>query len=141
MPLPAAVSSQVHALMGGVVEHRGTDAYDLSDDTKLLQRLYALNVVRLEGQEPDVTLWTVRMTVHAYASVALAKSYSHWPRACRCICPVAHSHTRPCMRRVGADAYTAVDVSVYGHVYMEPYMPYMQPWVHGLWNQRRATHS
>jgi hypothetical protein len=57
---PAAVSSCVHALLGGVVDHRGTDAWDLADDTKLLQRLYALNVMRLEGHEPDVVLWTVR---------------------------------------------------------------------------------
>jgi hypothetical protein len=56
----AAVSSCVHGLLGGVVDHRGTDAWDLADDTKLLQRLYALNVLRLEGHEPDVQLWTVR---------------------------------------------------------------------------------
>jgi hypothetical protein len=53
------VSRQVHELLGGVVEHRGTDAYDLSDDIKLLQRLYALNILRLEGQEPDTAFWTV----------------------------------------------------------------------------------
>jgi hypothetical protein len=57
---PAAVSSCVHALLGGVVDHRGTDAWDLADDTKLLQRLYALNVLRLEGHSPNVELWTVR---------------------------------------------------------------------------------
>jgi hypothetical protein len=57
----AAVSSCVHDLLGGVVVHRGTDAWDLADDTKLLQRLYALNVLRLEGHEPDVALWTVRL--------------------------------------------------------------------------------
>lgn len=57
---PAAVSSCVHELLGGVVEHRGTDAQDLADDTKLLQRLYALNIMRLEGHTPDVALWTVR---------------------------------------------------------------------------------
>jgi hypothetical protein len=57
---PAAVSSCVHGLLGGVVDHRGTDAWDLADDTNLLQRLYALNVLRLEGHEPDAQLWTVR---------------------------------------------------------------------------------
>jgi hypothetical protein len=57
------VSGQVHELLGGVVEHSGTDAHDLSDDTKLLQRLYALNILRLEGQEPDTALWTVRQHV------------------------------------------------------------------------------
>jgi hypothetical protein len=31
----------------------GTDAWDLADDTKLLQRLYALNVLRLEGHSPN----------------------------------------------------------------------------------------
>jgi hypothetical protein len=55
----AAVSSQVHALLGGVVEHRGIDHTDLPDDTKLLQRLYSLNVMRLEGLEPQLELWTV----------------------------------------------------------------------------------
>ena len=60
---PAAVSSCVHALLGGVVDHRGTDAWDLADDTKLLQRLYALNVLRLEGHDPDAELWTVRRTI------------------------------------------------------------------------------
>jgi len=54
------VSSKVHELVGGVVEHRGADDQDLSDDTKLLQRLYGLNIMRLEGLEPDVQLWTVR---------------------------------------------------------------------------------
>jgi small ubiquitin-related modifier len=49
----------VHALLGGVVEHRGIDHTDLPDDTKLLQRLYSLNVMRLEGHQPDVQLWTV----------------------------------------------------------------------------------
>jgi len=58
-PLPNAVSSKVHELVGGVVEHRGTDDQDLSDNTKLLQRLYGLNIMRLEGLEPDVQLWTV----------------------------------------------------------------------------------
>jgi len=54
------VSSKVHELVGGVVEHRGTDDQDLSDDTKLLQRLYGLNIMRLEGLELDVQLWMVR---------------------------------------------------------------------------------
>ena len=58
----AAVSSCVHALLGGGVDHRGTDAWDLADDAKLLQRLYALNVLRLEGHDPDVALWTVRQS-------------------------------------------------------------------------------
>jgi hypothetical protein len=58
----------VHALLGGVVDHRGTDAWDLADDTKLLQRLYALNVLRLEGHEPDVQLWTVSRTGSTAAS-------------------------------------------------------------------------
>jgi hypothetical protein len=56
----AAVCTQVHALLGGVVHHRGIDHTDLPDDTKLLQRLYSLNVMRLEGREPDVQLWMVR---------------------------------------------------------------------------------
>ena len=59
---PAAlptVSSCVHDLLGGVVEHRGIDSTDLDDATKLLQRLYALNILLLEGHNPDVALWTV----------------------------------------------------------------------------------
>ena len=62
--------------MGGVVEHRSTDAHDLSDGTKLLQRLYALNVLRLEGQEPDTTLWTVRVYMNAALSTAGMVLYS-----------------------------------------------------------------
>ena len=71
----AAVSSKVHELVGGVVEHRGVDETDLPDDTKLLQRLYSLNIMRLEGLEPDVNLWTVRVRV-VQQSVAL-----HQPQA------------------------------------------------------------
>jgi len=41
------------------VEHRGVDDTDLSDEQKLLQRLYGLNIMRLEGLDPDVNLWTV----------------------------------------------------------------------------------
>lgn len=55
----AAVSGQVHQLVGGVVEHRGIDDTDLSDEQKLLQRLYGLNIMRMEGLDPDVNLWTV----------------------------------------------------------------------------------
>lgn len=55
----AAVSSKVYDLLGGVVEHCGNDDIDLPDETKLLQRLSSLNVMRLEGAEPDVQLWTV----------------------------------------------------------------------------------
>jgi hypothetical protein len=53
------VSSKVYDLLGGVVEHCGNDDIDLPDETKLLQRLSSLNVMRLEGAEPDVQLWTV----------------------------------------------------------------------------------
>lgn len=35
----AQVSTLVHALVGGAVEHIGTDDEDLSDSTKLVQRL------------------------------------------------------------------------------------------------------
>lgn len=55
------MSSQVYEQLGGVVEHRGSDAWELPDDTKLLQRLYALNILRLEGHQPDAALWTVSM--------------------------------------------------------------------------------
>lgn len=58
MPRPA-VSTAVHDTLGGVVEHRGTDATDLSEQAKLLQRLYALNVVQFEGHYPNLSLWKV----------------------------------------------------------------------------------
>ena len=45
------------------MEHRGVDETDLPDSTKLLQRLYSLNIMRLEGLEPDVNLWTVLVRV------------------------------------------------------------------------------
>jgi hypothetical protein len=54
-----AVSTVVHDQLGGVVAHRGIDSTDLNDESKLLQRLYALNILRLEGTEPQVALWTV----------------------------------------------------------------------------------
>jgi hypothetical protein len=41
------------------VEHRSTDEDDLSDSQKLLQRVYSMNILRLEGKEPDLQLWTV----------------------------------------------------------------------------------
>lgn len=62
-PIPAApaVSTLVHAQLGGVVEHRGFDSTDLSDGQKLLQRLYALNIMKLEGRlrDTDLELWQV----------------------------------------------------------------------------------
>lgn len=60
-----AVSTAVHDMLGGVVEHRGTDSTDLPDESKLLQRLYALNVMRLEGQSPDVQLWRVNTSLNS----------------------------------------------------------------------------
>lgn len=55
----AAVANQVHELIGGPVEHCGNDDRDLHDDTKVLQRLYSMNVMRLHGLEPVVELWQV----------------------------------------------------------------------------------
>lgn len=52
----SAVSQQVHELLGGVVEH--CQMVEPERD-KLLQRLYALNIMLLEGMVPDVNLWTV----------------------------------------------------------------------------------
>jgi hypothetical protein len=72
----------VHELLGGVVEHRSTDAHDLSDDTKLLQRLYALNILRLEGQEPDTALWTVRVYMNMHCPL-LAWCCTVWYCAAR----------------------------------------------------------
>jgi hypothetical protein len=69
----------VHALLGGVVEHRGIDHTDLPDDTKLLQRLYSLNVMRLEGCEPDAALWMVSAAVclgQMDMALCLGKSYT-----------------------------------------------------------------
>lgn len=53
------VSGLVHELVGGVVEHRSTDSTDLPADVQLLQCLYSINILRLEGLEPDINLWTV----------------------------------------------------------------------------------
>jgi hypothetical protein len=75
---PAAVSSCVHGLLGGVVEHRGTDAWDLADDSKLLQRLYALNILRLEGHDPDVELWMVRQQHHIASYQQQPAAVSKW---------------------------------------------------------------
>jgi hypothetical protein len=66
---PAAVSTVVHDQLGGVVAHRGIDSTDLSDEVKLLQRLYALNILRLEGTAPDVALWTVSLLRDAGTAV------------------------------------------------------------------------
>lgn len=56
-----AVSTQVHDLVGGVVEHLSTDEDDLSESQKLLQRVYSMSIMRLEGHEPDLELWTVSL--------------------------------------------------------------------------------
>jgi hypothetical protein len=65
-----AVSTAVHDQLGGVVEHRGIDSTDLPDESKLLQRLYSLNVMRLEGHEPDTEVWTVRPALQTAAVAA-----------------------------------------------------------------------
>lgn len=51
-----AVSQQVHELLGGVVEH--CQMVEPERD-KLLQLVYALNIMLLEGMVPNVNLWTV----------------------------------------------------------------------------------
>lgn len=57
------MSYQVHELLGGVVEYCEDDESDTSPGDKLLQRLYALNIMLLEGLVPDVNLWTVSWPV------------------------------------------------------------------------------
>jgi hypothetical protein len=75
-----AVSTAVHDQLGGVVEHRGVDSTDLSDESKMLQRLYALTVMRLEGHEPDLELWTVRLALQAEMLLLLLLD------GCSCVC-------------------------------------------------------
>lgn len=53
------VSSLVHALVGGAVEHIASDEHDLDDVTKMRQRLHSMNFMAREGWEPDVDLWEV----------------------------------------------------------------------------------
>jgi len=53
------VSRAVHQLIGGEVEHIGTDEEDLNDHDKMLNRLYALNLLEISGFAPIVTLWQV----------------------------------------------------------------------------------
>lgn len=54
--LCCAVSGQVHELVGCVVEHRGTDEDDMSGVDKVIQRLFSLIIMRMEGLEPDMEL-------------------------------------------------------------------------------------
>ena len=79
------MSSLVYEQLGGVVAHRGTDAWELADDTKLLQRLYALNILRLEGHQPDAALWTVRRQHYQNTEVAARK--------CACIASLLSATT------------------------------------------------
>lgn len=67
----AVVANKVYELIGGPVEHCGNDDRDLPDDIKLLQRLYSMNVMTLEGYEPDVTLWQVRPAPQGTATAEL----------------------------------------------------------------------
>lgn len=59
MLLNTDISSEVYKLVGGIVRHAGTDQDDLDDNAKKMRRLYALNIVALEGFRPDVRLWAV----------------------------------------------------------------------------------
>jgi hypothetical protein len=49
----------VHTLVGGEVDHATPDAAPLGDDTKMMRRLLALNLMGREGWAPDLELWKV----------------------------------------------------------------------------------
>jgi hypothetical protein len=53
------VARGIHTLVGGEVDHATPDAAPLGDDTKMLRRLLALNLMAREGWAPDAQLWKV----------------------------------------------------------------------------------
>jgi hypothetical protein len=53
------VARGIHTLVGGEVDHATPDAAPLGDDTKMLRRLLALNLMAREGWAPDLELWKV----------------------------------------------------------------------------------
>jgi hypothetical protein len=59
-PYSTQVARGIHALVGGEVDHATPDAAPLGDDTKMLRRLLALNLMAREGWAPDTQLWKVR---------------------------------------------------------------------------------
>ena len=58
----------MYKLIGGEVDHASSDEDDLSDAAKMLRRLYALNLMMLEGWQPDITLWQVREKALGFSS-------------------------------------------------------------------------
>jgi hypothetical protein len=68
------VARGVHALVGGEVDHATPDAAPLGDDTKMMRRLLALNLMGREGWAPDLELWKVR---HAYVLFPLGQGQPH----------------------------------------------------------------
>jgi hypothetical protein len=54
------VAQAVYDLIGGEVDHASTDEDDLSDDTKVVRRLAALNLLATQGWSPTLGFWEVR---------------------------------------------------------------------------------
>jgi hypothetical protein len=54
------VACAVHKLIGGEVEHASSDEEDLSEDTQVVRRLAALNLLATQGWSPTLGFWEVR---------------------------------------------------------------------------------
>lgn len=54
------VSTAVHELVGGVVDHVPTEEQDLSETAVMLQKLYSMNLIAYEGSDPNMEFWEVR---------------------------------------------------------------------------------
>lgn len=61
MLLNTDISSRVHELVGGVVRHAAMGEKDLSDNEKMMQRLYSMNVMASLGWKPNTRLWEVSL--------------------------------------------------------------------------------
>jgi hypothetical protein len=59
------VAREVHSLIGGEVDHASTDEEDLPDNTKVVRRLAALNLLAGLGWAPALGFWEVRHDVPA----------------------------------------------------------------------------
>jgi hypothetical protein len=66
------VAREVHTLIGGQVDHASTDDEDLSDDTKVVRRLAAINLLAATGWTPTLGFWEVR---HEGPAAAVAGGY------------------------------------------------------------------